>query len=452
MPRAFVFSTLRERFDEWTRLLPPEKVYGELASPKAWASAATLALTCIAVAAWFPFSKHLFQLRPWPPLCIFGAAVFTDFVSLQLLRRKKGTAFALSVILQSALLQLFGVMLVIDSTLFGAVLFASWILLVASAHGHLYRSSFRHPFVSAVTLFVAAVGIAVAPTKEHVAVLAVIGPASALSAAMMGGYSAESDRTRTEAEQLRSTIQAQLVWEHSLRADRLAGSLEQVAQWNHDMRNAMTAAVCNAQILALGGNSGSGGEEVREAILDIQRSLEMLSAGFEDLRRISRNSAADSRKQSVEVGPLARTVVFGVRARFSSVELEMEIPPQPAVALIRGGAVSVHRIVENLLINACEGDGKAAAKHVRLAIETTHGVVRLEVRDDGPGFPQYLLDGAAPAFVSSKTHGTGLGLHGVEQLVAASDGRIVRSNPPGGGALVVVEFPAVRTEDALPAS
>ncbi len=452
MPRAPVLSTVRERFDEWTRRLPPEKVFTELASPKGWAAAAAVAVGCIAVAAWIPFSKHLFLIDPWPPLAIFFSAALVDFISLRQLRRRKMRAVAMLVILQSALLQLFGVSLVVDSTLFGAVLFASWILVVAAVHGYVYRSSLRHPFVASATLVVSVVGIALSPDKEHIAVLAVIGPVSALGATLMGGYAAESERTRTESEQLRSTIQAQLVWEHSLRADRLAGSLEQVAQWNHDMRNAMTAAVCNTQILALGGDASSSGEEVHEAILDIQRSLEMLSAGFEDLRRISRNSAAESKRQSVEVGPLARTVVFGVRARFPGVDVSMEIAPQPAVALIRGGAVSVHRIVENLLINACEGDGKTTAKRVWLTVGPQDGVVRLEIRDDGCGFPQYLLEGAAPAFVSTKQHGTGLGLHGVEQLVAASDGSIVRSNPPTGGAKVVVEFPAAPAEQSQQAS
>jgi two-component system C4-dicarboxylate transport sensor histidine kinase DctB len=447
-----VLTTIRERFEEWTRLLPPEELCSEMASPKGWVAVFAMAIGCIAVGAWIPFSKHLFLMDAWPPLCVFSAAPLMDFLALRQLRKKRRKAFALLTVLQSTLLQLFSVILIVDSTLFGAVLFASWILVVASVHGHLYRSSLQHPFISAATILVSAIGIALSPTKEHIAVLAVIGPASALSAALVGGYAVEAERTRTEAEQLRSTIQAQLVWEHSLRADRLAGSLEQVAQWNHDMRNAMTAAVCNAQILALGGEKGSGGEDVQEAILDIQRSLEMLSAGFEDLRRISRNSAAESRKQSVEVGPLARTVVSGVRARFPNVEVELDLAPEPAVALIRGGTVSVHRILENLLINACEGDGKVFAKHVRLAMGLAQGVVHIEVRDDGPGFPQYLLEGSAPAFVSSKPRGTGLGLHGVEQLIAASEGRIVRSNPPGGGAMVMVEFPAAPSEHAHAAS
>lgn len=451
MPRPPVLRTARQRFEEWTRLLPPEEVSAAMSSPKAWAVSGAAALGCITVAAWLPFSKRLFLTDPWPPLGVFLAAVTIDFLALRQLRARKRRIAAFLNVVQSAFLQLFGVMLVIDSKPFGAVLFASWILLVATAHGYMSRASFEHPFISAATLLVSAIGISLSPSKEHVAVLGVIGPISALGAALLGSFAAQSERTRTEAEQLRSTIQAQLVWEHSLRADRLAGSLEQVSQWNHDMRNAMTAAVCNAQILALGGSGSGGGEELREAIHDIQRSLEMLSAGFEDLRRISRNSTSETKKQPVEIGPLARTVVFGVRARFPNVAITIDVAAQPAVTVIRGGAVSIHRILENLLVNACEGDGKVAAGHVRVTVGSAEGTVRIEVRDDGPGFPQYLLEGAAPIFVSSKPNGTGLGLHGVEQLVAAGLGRIARSNPVEGGALVVVEFAAAPPEDpALP--
>ena len=434
-----MLQALRQRFNEWVALLPPEPVLRELSNAKAWLTATAMAATAIALAAWIPFSAHLFELRPWPAIAAYLAAIAVDFFCLDQLRRLNTALAAQAMLAQTSLLQLFCVLLVINSTLFGAVLFASWLLVVAGVHGHFYRADTRHPFVSAATLLVTAVGIGMAPSKEHVAVLAVIGPASAITAAFLGSFAVESEHARAEAEQLRSTIQAQLVWEHSVRADRLAGSLEQVAQWNHDMRNAMTAAVCNAQMLALGGEDDQGEDEVREAIHDIQQSLEVLSEGFEELRRISRHSSSEGKKQAVDLVPLARTVVFGVRTRFPSIDVTLEAPLTPLLALVRGGAVSVHRILENLLVNACEGDGKTAAHRVRAMVRGSPSV-RIEVRDDGPGFPQYLLDGPAPIFVSSKPRGSGLGLHGVEQLVAASDGRLVRSNAPEGGAVVVVEL------------
>ena len=262
---------------------------------------------------------------------------------------------------------------------------------------------------------------------------------------MIGWWAATTERSRSEAEQLRAAIQAQLTWEHSLRADRLAGSLEQVAQWNHDMRNALTSVVGNAKLLAELGKEGApaiGPGEVRISLDSMKRSLEVVVAGFDDLRRISRFAEATLEKQPVAVLPIAETVVSGARFRFPHADVALCRDAIPASVLIHGGSVSVHRIIENLVVNACEGDGTTGARHVEVTVREISGAVRLEVRDDGPGFPAGLLEGPAPAFGTTKKNGTGLGLHSVEQLVAANRGRFIRANAPQGGAVVVVELPA----------
>jgi C4-dicarboxylate-specific signal transduction histidine kinase len=110
--------------------------------------------------------------------------------------------------------------------------------------------------------------------------------------------------------------------------------------------------------------------------------------------------------------------------------------------VLPGGSASLERIVENLLINAAEGDGQRGAKRVEVS-SFAHGPwLRLTVEDDGPGFaPAHLGEGPAGAFQSSKRQGMGLGLVTVASLVAAARGELSRTNRAGGGARVEVVLP-----------
>jgi C4-dicarboxylate-specific signal transduction histidine kinase len=109
---------------------------------------------------------------------------------------------------------------------------------------------------------------------------------------------------------------------------------------------------------------------------------------------------------------------------------------------LRGGAESLRRILDNLLVNACEGDGAGAARAVVLSVTPVGSTVEIAVRDDGPGFRPELLASPPRPFATTKPGGTGLGLYTAARLVAASGGSLRRENAPGGGAVVTLRLPA----------
>src|SRR6202020_400877 len=96
-------------------------------------------------------------------------------------------------------------------------------------------------------------------------------------------------------------------------------------------------------------------------------------------------------------------------------------------------AAAVYFSVAEALANVAK---HAEARSVRIAVRhsvANHGVanhgagmLRAEVTDDGAG-------GADPAL--------GTGLAGVERRLAAFDGILATSSPPGGPTIVVIEVP-----------
>jgi two-component system C4-dicarboxylate transport sensor histidine kinase DctB len=106
------------------------------------------------------------------------------------------------------------------------------------------------------------------------------------------------------------------------------------------------------------------------------------------------------------------------------------------------------------VINACEGRGARGAGSVDVVVEWDGptGDVSIQVRDDGPGFPDEVLAAPVTAFVTTKPRGSGLGLYTAERLVNASGGSLRRENAPGGGAVVTVVLAAARPAARPPAS
>lgn len=66
---------------------------------------------------------------------------------------------------------------------------------------------------------------------------------------------------------------------------------------------------------------------------------------------------------------------------------------------------------------------------------------QLSLRDDGPGFPDNILNSAFEPYVTTKPKGTGLGLAIVKKIVEEHGGWIQLESPADGGARIVVRLP-----------
>lgn len=101
---------------------------------------------------------------------------------------------------------------------------------------------------------------------------------------------------------------------------------------------------------------------------------------------------------------------------------------------------ALDQILENLASNARDAMGPCG----RLVIRATAGpgLVRLEVRDDGPGIPPDRMPRLFEPFFTTKATGTGLGLPTVRNLVLQNHGSIQVESEPGQGAAFIVELPA----------
>lgn len=110
-------------------------------------------------------------------------------------------------------------------------------------------------------------------------------------------------------------------------------------------------------------------------------------------------------------------------------DLNMSLPP------VMGVDVHIEQVLLNLLRNAIDAIRDAGMKSGRISVSTRreNGMVRVSIRDSGPGLD---ADEAARVFKplsSSKEHGLGVGLRISRSLVDAHNGRLwVEPHQPGG--------------------
>jgi signal transduction histidine kinase len=128
---------------------------------------------------------------------------------------------------------------------------------------------------------------------------------------------------------------------------------------------------------------------------------------------------------------------YDVRIRLCAGSMEAEVDADPD---------RLAQVVTNLLSNAIKFS--PARSEVVIAVEKSSDVVRVSVRDHGPGVPpdfkQRIFERFAQADSTNSRQrgGTGLGLSIVKQIVERLHGEVGFDDAPGGGTIFYVDLPA----------
>ncbi len=414
-----------------------------------WVSLAVLSGGIVSLGSVVPGTRALFRLEPWPPLLLLGLLLLVAMpLALYERRRTLPQRVIASIELLFALgMELFASILVAFSELPGAAVFAGIAVFTTTWYGWVFRVSPKTPWHAMGSVLVFTVAVALRPTSDHVAIFAVVGLTGVAGKLLLGAFAQKADRHRAESEQLRAAVQAQMLDDQSHKITALADMLLDIVARNHDVRNAVMAAHVGAetlQLLTRRDHLDAARGTVAEIAQNLEGSLDRVTLLLEEISSVGRERLAEVAPDHVRVKPVLTRLVAEVQRRFPSVRLELAAPSGATMARVAGGEVTLARIVENALVNACEGNGDRHAGVVWVSVEAGQEspYLRLIVKDDGPGFAASLLGQPVQGFFTTKQGGTGLGLYTLERLTRASGGRVARANDEG--ALLTIEL--VRSE------
>ncbi len=187
---------------------------------------------------------------------------------------------------------------------------------------------------------------------------------------------------------------------------------------------------------------------------DRPRPIEPQSMDLNDLiRDVVELYISERGRAAAEVVPLRAADHAGATPKPLSLKLGLS-ESLPAISADPG---RLRQVLHNLLLNARDAligvDKPVIRISTELRPEGPNPYVEMVVEDNGPGFPENIIERVFDPYVTNKTRGTGLGLAIVKRIVEEHGGVIRAENGDAGGGRVTIRLPITATgEVATPAS
>jgi PAS domain S-box-containing protein len=222
---------------------------------------------------------------------------------------------------------------------------------------------------------------------------------------------------------------------------------EFVSTVSHELRTPLTSIAGSLGLLA-GQWAGKLPESAARLLAIAHKNSQRLVRLINDILDIEKleSGRVVFNMSWVDVRPLVEQAIednrgfaegYGVRVRLDDASADGKVNADPD---------RLAQVITNLLSNAIKFS--PANGEVVVAVENNGDVVRISVRDNGPGIPAdfkphiFKKFAQADATNSRQKGGTGLGLSIVKQIIERLSGEVSFDDAPGGGTIFQVELPA----------
>jgi signal transduction histidine kinase len=207
----------------------------------------------------------------------------------------------------------------------------------------------------------------------------------------------------------------------------------------HDVRKKLMYMASATDTL----RSDDNDEEAREAVQVLVEAQDAILAIAERYRK----QAVQMRnvRRPVDVVALVRSACSRFSHRMEEVaRLHLRLAPVPEVL---GDDVELGVAIDNVMSNALEAlaENEVEDAVVRVSTHTSDGQVRIEITDNGPGFPPGPIDHWFQERHTGRTGGTGLGLPRVREVARSHGGDVMVQSTAGEGATVCIRLPVAVT-------
>jgi two-component system CheB/CheR fusion protein len=209
----------------------------------------------------------------------------------------------------------------------------------------------------------------------------------------------------------------------------------------HDLQSSV--AVLDVSTTLLAEDLANADPTVRATLADVQRATFRVQQYIDHLVTSERlgSGRLHVRREHVELVPLLEAVIgdYTQHARAGSAVVCLDIGASSKIGL-RGDAILLRRVIQNLLENALRHIGIGGRIFVQARVDS---IVEIRVCNDGPPIPEALRDRIFDKFsdAANAKGATGLGLHFCKTAVVAHGGTITLEDSADWPTCFVVRLP-----------
>lgn len=200
----------------------------------------------------------------------------------------------------------------------------------------------------------------------------------------------------------------------------------------HNVKNDMSVIQAHAELIKTNGPPAvlSDAEKIFEKS---QKFVEMA----ENQHRITELLTDNSETVDLDLVRTTRQVISDVEAQYPDATVATDLATECPVRAMQQITGAIRELIENAIIHSDQEHPS-----VDIHLQCTGTVTELTIRDDGPGIPEQEWNVlTAQGEISALSHGTGLGLWFVNQVVRSSNGKVSFDTNDSGGTTVVVRLP-----------
>lgn len=247
------------------------------------------------------------------------------------------------------------------------------------------------------------------------------------------------------AERTRAEIHLRQTQDELMQAGKLAVIGQLSTMVAHELNQPLAA------LRTLSGNTvkylARGDHATASANLDtIARLVERMGEITGALRSFARKSDGQARAAGIGRTLDNALLLLDQRLREDAVVLHRQLPDAPLAVACDPNRLE--QVFVNLLTNALDAVRDTPDARIEVCATVQDGVVRVTVRDNGPGLSAHTLAHAFDPFFTTKPAGVGLGLGLAlsSTIVREAGGTLDAGNHPDGGAVFTLTLPMAATE------
>jgi signal transduction histidine kinase len=228
-----------------------------------------------------------------------------------------------------------------------------------------------------------------------------------------------------------------------IKSERMAMKGDIAGAASHELKNMVGVVLLGLQVVQRKLN------KMPDAAADMKEILDRTLDAARKIQVFSRNLLTGNRFSSAQLIPISPNKVaqdfidfVKVLPKFKHNRLELVVDEDvPALAL---DVDEMQQVLLNLVNNAVEAHPDAAIT-VQTEYDIVEDIVRITVRDNGPGIDEAIRDKLLTERITTKADGHGYGLPICRQIVEHHGGRISIKSKKGRGTIVMMTFPVKRS-------